>query len=46
MCVQLFADDTNALVANKDPSLREFWHCLKLFCSASGLQIDHTAKPG
>lgn len=32
MCLQLFADDTNALVANKEASLKEFWNCRQIFC--------------
>ena len=45
MCLQLFADDTNALVANKEGSIKTFWECLNTFCLASGSMINH-AKTG
>lgn len=41
MCLQQFADDTNALVLNKDASLTCFWKCLDTFCLASGSKINH-----
>lgn len=41
MCLQLFVDDTNALVANKEASLKLIWNCLQIFCSASGSKINH-----
>lgn len=42
MCLQLFVDDMNALVANKEASLKEFWNCLQIFCVASGSKINHS----
>lgn len=40
--VQIFADDTNALVANKESSLKEFRECLGCFCLGSGSAINHS----
>ena len=39
--MELFADDTNALVAKEEESLKEFWDCLNIFCKASGSTINH-----
>lgn len=41
MYLQLFVDDTNALVAKKDSPLREFWTCLHIFCVTSGFANNH-----
>ena len=41
VCLKLFADDTNALAANEEESLKEFWDCLNTFCKASGSSINH-----
>ena len=41
VCMEFFADDTNALVANEEESLKEFWECLNIFCKASGSSINH-----
>ena len=30
MCLELFADDTDALVANEESNLKEFWDCLDI----------------
>ncbi|MCO5606714.1 hypothetical protein L7F22_060904 [Adiantum nelumboides] len=42
LCLQQFADDTNAVMSNDDQSINQFWICLKVFCSASGSSINHT----
>ena len=42
MCLQLFADDSNALVRNDSRSLVTFWQCLDIFCRASGSKINHS----
>lgn len=41
ICMQLFADDTNALIKNEEASLKCFWNCLDTYCLASGSQINH-----
>ena len=41
VCFELFADDTNALAANEEESLKEFWDCLNIFCKASSSSINH-----
>lgn len=41
ICSEMFADDSNALVANDDLSLRSFWQCLETYCPASGSKINH-----
>ena len=41
VCLELFADDTNPLVANEEESLKEFWDSLNIFCKASGSSINH-----
>ena len=42
LCLQLFADDTNALLKNEDRNLRVFWECLETYCLASGSVINHS----
>lgn len=42
LCLQQFADDTNALVINNPSSVNSFWECLNTFCCASGSKINHT----
>ena len=42
LCLQLFADDTNALIHNDDQSIASFWDCLGTFCLASGSQVNHS----
>ena len=37
----MFADDTNALVANEEPYITQFWECLHVYCKASGSAINH-----
>ena len=39
--LELFASDTNALIANEEESIKEFWECLNIFCRASGSSINH-----
>ena len=41
ICLEMFADDTNALVANEEPYLSQFWDCLHVYCKASGSAINH-----
>lgn len=43
--MQLFDDDTNALVPNKEEALKDFWRCLDTFWLASSSIINH-AKTG
>lgn len=45
LCLQQFADDTNAIILNNPQSIDNFWDCLNCFCLASGSVINH-AKTG
>ena len=42
LCLEQFANDTNALLLNDDKSVIEFWDCLNVFCLASGSVINHS----
>ena len=44
MCLELFAKDTNALIANEEKNIENFWECLSIFCRASGSNINHTKR--
>ena len=41
LCLEQFADDTNALLLNDPSNLDQFLMCLELFCRASGSVINH-----
>lgn len=41
ICLQLFTDDTNALLHNDDQSIDAFWNHLNTFCLASGSRVNH-----
>ncbi|MCO5548209.1 hypothetical protein L7F22_001666 [Adiantum nelumboides] len=40
LCLQQFADDTNAIIQNNPTSVDAFVNCLDVFCSASGSVIN------
>ena len=42
LCMQLFADDTSALIKQDERSLHAFWECLEIYCLASGSAINHS----
>ena len=42
MCIQMFVDDTNAIVANEEQSLQCFLECLTIYYKASRPKINHT----
>ena len=42
VCIELFADDTNSMVVNEARSITYFWECLQIYCTASGLAINHS----
>ena len=42
LCLQQFADDTNAVMQEDDQSVQAFGDCLNTFCLASGSIINHT----
>ena len=37
VCIEIFEDDSNALVDNEEISIAHFWECLYIFCKASGI---------
>ena len=41
LCMQLFADDTSALIRNEERFLKSFCECLDIYCLASGSAINH-----
>ena len=42
VCIEMFVDDTNAVVENEEGSVSYFWECLQLYCIASGSTINHS----
>lgn len=41
LCLQQFADDTNAIISNSKENAQVLWHSLDIFCKASGSVINH-----
>lgn len=41
VCIEMFTDDTNALLENEATSIAHFWECLHIYCKASGSVINH-----
>ncbi|MCO5576231.1 hypothetical protein L7F22_030040 [Adiantum nelumboides] len=42
ICIEMFVDDTNAIMQNDVDCIANFWECLHIYCTASGLVINHT----
>ncbi|MCO5572277.1 hypothetical protein L7F22_026030 [Adiantum nelumboides] len=42
ICIEMFADDTNAIMQNDADCIANFWECLHIYCTASGSVINHT----
>ncbi|MCO5583429.1 hypothetical protein L7F22_037340 [Adiantum nelumboides] len=42
LCLQMFVDDTNALLNADDASAASFLDCLSIFCTDSGSVINHS----
>lgn len=42
MCIQMFVDDTNAIIDNAEESTKALWECLQIYCEAPGSSINHT----